>query len=479
MRNRHPETVLSIQVKITSLILACLMVTIFSILMLALTRQKQSLLLAADETLSVGSDFLNQSIRAIMLDGKAPLVARTIENLQSVRHLEHLTIYRTDGTSAFHDYSTLEAVNDNQNTVRFERTERLQYAELHDEHFEEVLRSKTPVRVELMESQSLDFYFPLLNRPECRMCHGQKSAVLGVLHFGTSVAGVHTLIRQSRLLLSGILIVAGLSIAAVLILSLRRMIVHPLNRIGTTVQRVGKGDFDVQIRIDSRDELGVIARHTNDMIRGLKERTQRIQLTQDVTILSLAGLAETRDPETGSHILRTQHYVRTLAEYLTDLGGAEAELLYKSAPLHDIGKVGVPDAILLKPGPLTEEEWEEMRKHPIYGYEALRLSERSLGSNSFLRVASEIALCHHEKWNGSGYPRGLAGAAIPLSGRLMALADVYDALINKRVYKNAFTHDQAKELILEGRSSHFDPDVVDAFMEREREFVEIASRYRG
>ena len=234
------------------------------------------------------------------------------------------------------------------------------------------------------------------------MCHGQKSAVLGVLHFGTSVAGVYTLIRQSRL-----------------------------------------------------------------------------QLTQDVTILSLAGLAETRDPETGSHILRTQHYVRTLAEYLTDLGGAEAELLYKSAPLHDIGKIGIPDAILLKPGPLTEEEWEEMRKHPIYGYEALRLSERSLGSNSFLRVASEIALCHHEKWNGSGYPRGLAGAAIPLSGRLMALADVYDALINKRVYKNAFTHDQAKELILEGRSSHFDPDVVDAFMEREREFVEIASRYPG
>ena len=141
--------------------------------------------------------------------------------------------------------------------------------------------------------------------------------------------------------------------------------------------------------------------------------------------------------------------------------------------------MGIADAILLKPGPLTEAEFEEMKKHPIIGGDSLRWAEKQLGSNSFLRYAREIAYNHHEKWDGSGYPAGLAAEDIPLSGRLMALADVYDALINKRVYKEAFSHEKSKRIIIEGRGTHFDPDIVDAFLEIEEQFYEIATRFQN
>ncbi len=150
------------------------------------------------------------------------------------------------------------------------------------------------------------------------------------------------------------------------------------------------------------------------------------------------------------------------------------ELLYKSTPLHDIGKVGVPDTILLKPGKLTDEEFEEMKKHTIYGEKALLTAERELGSNSFLHLARQIAIAHHERWNGTGYPAGLKGENIPLCGRIVALADVYDALVSKRIYKPPFPHKKAVSIILENRGTQFDPHVVDAFMERETEFLEIA-----
>ena len=180
----------------------------------------------------------------------------------------------------------------------------------------------------------------------------------------------------------------------------------------------------------------------------VKERTRELTLTQDVTILSLASLAETRDNETGGHIRRTQNYVRLLAEELIThpkfvgvLDDNTVNLLYKSAPLHDIGKVGVPDRILLKPGKLTDDEFEEMRKHTTLGRDAILNAEKGFGENiesSFLSYAREIAYTHHEKWDGSGYPTGISGENIPVSGRLMALADVYDALISKRVYKPPF-----------------------------------------
>jgi putative two-component system response regulator len=217
----------------------------------------------------------------------------------------------------------------------------------------------------------------------------------------------------------------------------------------------------------------------------VKERTRLIERTNFATIYCLAALAETRDPETGEHIKRTQKYIKELAlelstkkEYKDVLTREYIELLHKSAPLHDIGKVGIKDSILLKPGKLTEEEFEEMKNHTTYGGKSLMVGIKELGEESFLTLAKEIALTHHEKWDGSGYPRGLSKQQIPISGRLMALSDVYDALISKRVYKEAFTHEEAKNIILEGRGTHFDPDIVDAFIKREAKFIEIMKEYR-
>jgi putative two-component system response regulator len=217
----------------------------------------------------------------------------------------------------------------------------------------------------------------------------------------------------------------------------------------------------------------------------VQKRTREVQVVQDVTIMAMASLAETRDNETGNHIRRTQNYVRALAQKLRDhprfraqLDDETIELLYKSAPLHDIGKVGIPDAILLKPGKLTPEEFEVMKTHTTLGRDAILAAERLINAPStFLRLAREIAHYHQEKWDGSGYPEKLAGEAIPVSARLMAVADVYDALISRRVYKPPFPHDEAVQIIRAGRDQHFDPDMVDAFVAVQGEFKAIAERY--
>ncbi len=210
-------------------------------------------------------------------------------------------------------------------------------------------------------------------------------------------------------------------------------------------------------------------------------------LIQRVCIRALAHLAETRDPETGNHILRTQNYVRTLAirvknhpRFAAFLTGHTIELLARSAPLHDIGKVGIPDHILLKPGPLAPDEWAIMKTHAQIGADAIQQTEVDVEKPvPFLTFAKEIARWHHEKWDGSGYPDGLAGDAIPVSARLMALADVFDALISVRVYKPAMSFDQARAIIAAGRGVHFDPDMTDAFLTGFDEFQAIAQRYHG
>ena len=208
-------------------------------------------------------------------------------------------------------------------------------------------------------------------------------------------------------------------------------------------------------------------------------------LIQQVSIRALAHLAEIRDPETGNHILRTQGYVRLLANalashprFIDTLTPRYIDLLSRSAPLHDIGKVGIPDHVLLKPAKLTVEEWEVMRTHAKLGSDAIEEAEREIEQPlAFLTLAKEIAHWHHEKWDGSGYPDGLRGDEIPLSARLMALADVFDALINVRVYKAAMPYDEARALILSGTGQHFDPDVVTAFDNHFDQFVAIAERY--
>jgi len=210
------------------------------------------------------------------------------------------------------------------------------------------------------------------------------------------------------------------------------------------------------------------------------------QIIQDVSIVALARLAETRDPETGNHLRRTQGYVRLLADHLGShprfsavLTRHYCELLVKSAPLHDIGKVGIPDHILLKPGKLTADEWEIMKTHAPLGSEAIAQAERdAVQPVEFLRIAQEIARHHHERWDGTGYPDGLAGDAIPVSARLMAIADVFDALISARAYKAPMSFEHARTIMAAERNKHFDPDVTDAFLANFDAFRAIAQRHR-
>jgi len=217
----------------------------------------------------------------------------------------------------------------------------------------------------------------------------------------------------------------------------------------------------------------------------LEAKSEEIQKVQDATIIAFSSLAETRDNDTGMHLRRTQNYVRALAEGLQNhprfaaaLDLQAIELLYKSAPLHDIGKVAIPDNVLLKPGKLTAEEFEIMKTHTTHGRDAILAAEHGIGEgNSFLSAAREIAYGHHEKWDGSGYPQGITGDAIPLFARIMAVADVYDALISNRVYKAGMPHMKAVEIIRAGRGTHFDPDICDCFLQIDAQFAEIATRF--
>jgi putative two-component system response regulator len=217
----------------------------------------------------------------------------------------------------------------------------------------------------------------------------------------------------------------------------------------------------------------------------VEERTYKLAALQDAIIIAMASLAETRDNDTGQHIRRTQHYVRELAlglraydTYADEIDNDFLSNLYKTAPLHDIGKVGVPDAILLKPGRLTPEEFNIMKKHTIYGRDAVVAAEKTMGTpEQFLTTAREITYSHHEKWDGSGYPLGLAGLDIPLSARLMAVADVYDALIAERVYKTPMSHEEASTIIIDGRGTHFDPDITDVFTQINDRLAAIAEQF--
>jgi len=214
-------------------------------------------------------------------------------------------------------------------------------------------------------------------------------------------------------------------------------------------------------------------------------RLRENELIQAVSIRALAHLAETRDTETGNHIERTQSYVHLLARRLANHSRFAAtftpkyiEALSRSAPLHDIGKVGIPDSILLKPGKLTPEEWEIMKTHTILGSDAIALAERDTNAPAdFLRHAKEIVRWHHERWDGNGYPDKLAGEAIPISARLMTLADVFDALISRRVYKEAFAFSDVRKIITEERGRQFDPVITDVFIEHWNEFEAIAMNH--
>ncbi|MGJ8621023.1 MAG: CHASE2 domain-containing protein [Methylophilaceae bacterium] len=212
---------------------------------------------------------------------------------------------------------------------------------------------------------------------------------------------------------------------------------------------------------------------------------KKLSNARQVTMESMAAVAETRDPETGAHIKRTQYYVKAIAEklksndqYIDALTDDYINLLFVSAPLHDIGKVGVPDYILLKPAKLTDEEFELMKKHAEYGKNIIHSTAQKIEGDNFLIIAGEIALTHHEKWDGTGYPAGLSGQQIPLSGRIMAVADVYDALISKRCYKPAFSHEVAISMMKEESGKIFDPEILTVFLSIDTEIQTIAATYR-
>ena len=206
--------------------------------------------------------------------------------------------------------------------------------------------------------------------------------------------------------------------------------------------------------------------------------------SRDVVIFALAKLAESRDPQTGAHLERMREYCRVLAEelsgwekYSDEIDGQYVELLYMTSPLHDIGKVGIPDNVLLKPGKFTDEEFEIMKQHTLIGGQTLDAAVRAHPEAEFLRMAYDIAMTHHERYDGGGYPHGLKGQEIPLCGRITALADVYDALTTRRVYKPKIAHESTRKIVLEGSGKHFDPDVIQAFRNREDEFVAINERF--
>ena len=215
------------------------------------------------------------------------------------------------------------------------------------------------------------------------------------------------------------------------------------------------------------------------------KRARQLAALQQTSILAMSALAEVRDVDTGNHLRRTQNYIRALGKQLQGhprfsdfLSDEMIDIVFKCAPLHDIGKVGIPDRILLKPGRYEPQEFAIMKTHPQLGWDALNKAQDAAGEAiEFLEIAKQIVLSHHEKWNGSGYPQGLAGDDIPIPARLMALADVYDALISPRVYKAGMSHFEAMQIIMAGSGTHFDPDVVNAFLAVNPEFETIAIRF--
>jgi len=223
-----------------------------------------------------------------------------------------------------------------------------------------------------------------------------------------------------------------------------------------------------------------ILKMNEQLSQRVSEQVKEITSAQLAAIFSMSKLAESKDPETGAHLERMREYCKVLSERLSGLDEYKVILdreyidtIYAASPLHDIGKVGVPDDILLKPGKLTPEEWKIMRTHTTIGAETLRAVDRQHPGSIFIRIGIEISESHHEKWDGSGYPYGLKGKDIPLSARILTLGDVYDALTSVRCYKEAFDHASSLEIIRQGAGKHFDPEVVDAFLEKETEFVRI------
>lgn len=434
----------------------------------------------------LGSDF---GISILLDKGDLNSVQRMVEKIGAYSFIKIIRIYDLhDKIISSNDKAEIGKILKNEHVKKVIRENRLQdfRSNLKEKKFE----AAVPIK---------GIAYSKINRND----------IIGVIFVQANTSSFEgILLKNEELLLkkyifSGILLLLGILILLIYIIFL------PITKLSNAVNEVSNGDYKHEIIHNLDEEFSYLIQNFNYMIKKINtrdmelkevkykleeqnevleqkvdERTKEVKLTQEVAIKSLAVLAETRDNETGMHIYRTKSYVKILAEYLKDhpkfsnhLNKATIELIVDSAQLHDIGKVGIPDNILMKPGKLTKEEFEEMKKHTTYGRDAILKAERIMGTNSFLRFAKEIAYSHHEKWDGSGYPKGLAGEEIPISARLMAIADVYDALMSKRHYKDAFTHKETMKIILEGNGrtmpEHFDPHILEAFKKLNYKFKEI------
>ena len=262
---------------------------------------------------------------------------------------------------------------------------------------------------------------------------------------------------------------------------------RPIAMLRANVQKIAGGDLEARVEeITSTDEIGDLAESFNRMTAELKSQVRRLgraeAASRDAVIFAMAKLAESRDTDTGKHLERICRYVeilgRHMAENTPEIDDDWVDIVTITAALHDIGKVGIPDAVLCKPGRLTDDERTIIQKHPLIGGDTLLALKRRVEQDSFLVTATEIAFAHHEKWDGSGYPFGLAGENIALAARIVAVADVYDALTCQRVYKKAMSHEQARTIIVEGSGSHFDPAVVEAFVATE-DMIQAAAAELG
>ena len=249
-------------------------------------------------------------------------------------------------------------------------------------------------------------------------------------------------------------------------------------RVQSCIERKTSLDTEKQYRT-------LVEKYNSILETQIDEQTQEIAESHHSIIFALSKLAESRDEDTGSHLERIQEYSRVLCnqlrakdKYTSILTDTYIEHIYYASPLHDIGKVSIPDAVLQKPGRLTNEEMSIMKQHTLLGANTLREVLNKHPNNEFIKRGIDIAENHHERWDGSGYPFQRAGEKIPLAGRIIALADVYDALTSKRCYKDAFSHEKSREIILDGRKTHFDPAIVDAFFLAEEDFKEIRSQYQ-
>jgi len=264
---------------------------------------------------------------------------------------------------------------------------------------------------------------------------------------------------------------------------------RPLNKLSKAARDIKKGDLSVRItplRTDGKKDFvevlfddfntmtGELAFINNNLQKLVNEKTAKVTKLQESILKTMANMVEYRDNLTGGHISRTQHTVKLLLDeirkqeiYADTIENWDISLILQSTQLHDVGKIVIIDNILKKPGPLTDEEFNEMKNHVIYGLRIIERIETDSGESDLLKYAKIFALTHHEKWDGSGYPNRLSGDKIPLHGRIMAIADVYDALISERPYKKAMTHDEAIKIITEGKGTHFDPVLIDLFLKIE------------